>query len=95
MELCGIGGGSVCLHSWPRIAAPHNGERHRRDQVRRLPLSSPIKNVCVVLGDDSPQPHLSLDERQLAQIFTIQPQEIEGIEEWLIAPKHQVVERGN
>jgi hypothetical protein len=34
--LCGIGCGSVPLPSWPRIPAPHNIERHRKNRSRTV-----------------------------------------------------------
>ena len=33
MELCSLGGGSVRLHNWSRMPAPHNGKRHGRNQT--------------------------------------------------------------
>jgi hypothetical protein len=37
--------------------------------------------------DHAPEPTLALHERQLAEILTIQPEDVEGIEIWLAAPE--------
>src|SRR5438128_2305745 len=53
-----------------------------------------IQQPRTLSGDQFPQPGLSLDKRQSAQILAIHEEKIECVEETFAAPEHEIVEDG-
>jgi hypothetical protein len=51
-----------------------------------------VKEAVASLRHDRPEPHLPLNQRQIPQVFAIQPKQIEGVEPWFTTPERQIFE---